>query len=610
MKSKLLTLSLLNILFCLNIYAQNEYRLMTYNVHNAIGMDNITDCERISKVIREANPDVVAIQELDSMTTRSNNRYILGEIAMQTGMYPSFSHAIDFQGGKYGIGILSKEKPLNITRKALPGEEEERTMLIAEFKDYIFCCTHLSLTEKDRIASTNIIAKMFEGSEKPVFLAGDFNDTIQSNTMKEICKHFDILNDTKKNTCPSDSPNVTIDYILSLKQPGLKIHRTFTNVIDEKVASDHRPVIADVKVAQKSEKIFRTKPYLQNPVDGGITVMWETTVPSYSWVEYGTDTLNLKKAHVLTDGQVVCNNTMNKIRINDIKAGQKYFYRICSKEIMVYKAYNKVFGNTAKSDFYTFALPDDKQDKFTAIIFNDLHKQFKTFEALCNQIKNVDYDFAVFNGDCVDDPANREEATAFISEMINGIKGYEIPVFFIRGNHEIRNAYSIELRSHYDYVGDKTYSAFNWGDTRFVILDCGEDKPDDHWVYYGLNDFTQLRNDQVDFMKKEFASKDFKKAKRHVLIHHIPLYGNDSKNQCYELWNPILNKTKFDISINAHTHKFAFHKKGTCGNNYPVVIGGGYSMDSATVIILTKDGDQMHLKALSAKGKVLLDTDI
>ena len=66
------------------------------------------------------------------------------------------------------------------------------------------------------------------------------------------------------------------------------------------------------------------------------------------------------------------------------------------------------------------------------------------------------------------------------------------PDFLYAGNHEIRNAYSIGLRDHFDYVGDKTYASFNWGDTRIVMLDCGEDKPDDHWVYYGLNDFTQI----------------------------------------------------------------------------------------------------------------------
>lgn len=95
------------------------------------------------------------------------------------------------------------------------------------------------------------------------------------------------------------------------------------------------------------------------------------------------------------------------------------------------------------------------------------------------------------------------------------------PDFLYAGNHEIRNAYSIGLRDHFDYVGDKTYGSFNWGDTRIVMLDCGEDKTDDHWVYYDLNDFTQLRNEQVGFLKKELAAKEFKKAKKRILLHHI-----------------------------------------------------------------------------------------
>ena len=102
---------------------------------------------------------------------------------------------------------------------------------------------------------------------------------------------------------------------------------------------------------------------------------------------------------------------------------------------------------------------------------------------MCSQIKGVDYDFVIFNGDCVDDPANHDQATAFISELTEGVEGVRVPVFFMRGNHEIRNAYSVGLHSLFDYVGDKTYGAFNWGDTRIVMLDCGEAKPDDHWVY-------------------------------------------------------------------------------------------------------------------------------
>lgn len=142
-----------------------------------------------------------------------------------------------------------------------------------------------------------------------------------------------------------------------------------------------------------------------------------------------------------------------------------------------------------------------------------------------------------------------------------------------------------------------------------MILDCGEDKPDSTWVYYGMNDFTKLRKDQVEFLKKELASKEFKKAKRRVLLHHAPIYGlGEYYNPSLELWGPLLKNAPFDVSVNAHTHRFAYHPRGTQGNSYPVVIGGGYRPEGATVMILSKKGDNLTLKVLDINGKELLQT--
>ena len=79
-------------------------------------------------------------------------------------------------------------------------------------------------------------------------------------------------------------------------------------------------------------------------------------------------------------------------------------------------------------------------------------------------------------------------ATTFISELTEGVYGDHIPIFFMRGNHEIRNAYSIGLRDHFDYVGDKTHS-FNWGDTVSSCWIVEKDKPDDHWGILWLERF-------------------------------------------------------------------------------------------------------------------------
>ena len=597
-------------LFIFSAQAQNTLKLMSYNIKNANGMDDVCNFQRIANVINNTSPDVVAIQEVDSMTNRSGQKYVLGEIADRTQMHGYFAPAIDYDGGKYGIGLLTKQVPLRLQTLPLPGREEARTLILAEFADYIYCCTHMSLTEEDRMKSLELVKAFTSSSTKPLFLAGDMNAEPESGFIKELQKDFQILSNPKQHTFPAPDPKETIDYIATLKQNAKGFAVISAKVINEPMASDHRPILVELRTAEKADKIFRMKPYLQNPVGNGITVMWETTVPAYCWVEYGTDTTQLKRARTIVDGQVVCNNYLHKIRIDGLQPGQKYYYRVCSQEILLYQAYKKVFGNTAQSAFSEFTLPATDTDSFTAVVFNDLHQHTQTFRALCQQIKNVNYDFVVFNGDCVDDPVDHNQATSFISELTEGVCGDRIPTFFMRGNHEIRNAYSIGLRDHYDYVGDRTYGSFNWGDTRIVMLDCGEDKPDDHWVYYGLNDFTQLRNEQVDFLKKELSSKEFKKAGKRVLIHHIPLYGNDGKNLCANLWTKLLEKAPFNISLNAHTHKYAYHPKGELGNNYPVIIGGGYKMDGATVMILEKKKDELRVKVLNAKGKILLDITV
>lgn len=588
-------------------YSQNYLRLMNYNIRNAKGMDEVHNYQRIANIILEDAPDVVAIQEADSVTRRSNQVDVLAEIAQRSRMHATYAATIDFQGGKYGLGILSKQQPLRVERVPLPGKEEARVLLVAEFNDYVFACTHLSLTAEDRMASYALIRQCAERYAKPFFLAGDWNDTPDSPFLILMQEDFALLNNPNVYTHPASKPHHTIDYIAAWKPTRPRMVVESAKVLDEPCASDHRPVSVRLRMAQRPEQLMTTKPYLQNPSEDAITIMWETAIPTYSWVEYGTDTTQLQRARLLVDGQADCSERIQKVRLQGLTAGTTYYYRVCSQEILKYQAYSKDWGYTAKSEFYSFTLPAAKADAFTAIVFNDLHKNSTVFQALFRQVDTVDYDFVVFNGDCIDDPSHHAQATHFIRELTEAVQGSRVPVFFVRGNHEIRNAYSVKLRRHFDYKDDKTYSAFNWGDTRIVLLDCGEDKLDSHPVYYDLNDFSQLRREQADFLQKEMTSKAFRKADRRLLIHHIPIYGNDGKNLCKELWKPLLKKAAFDVSIHGHTHKLAFHPEQELENPFPVVIGGGNRMENATVMVLRKTQDKLSVQVLNTQGETLLN---
>lgn len=224
-----------------------ELVVMSYNVKSGAGMDGRRDFVRTAEVIAGQNPEVVAVQELDSMTARSNHKYVLGELASRTGLKPYYAPAIDYDGGKYGIGILAKDEPLAVRRYALPGSEEARALIVAEFEDFAFACTHLSLTEADRVKSAEIIRTIAGSYDKPFFVAGDFNALPSSEVIGTMAKDFKILTDTTQLTFPADVPNRTLDYIMVDAPRVDKIEVLIDTVIDNPISSDHRPVLVKVR---------------------------------------------------------------------------------------------------------------------------------------------------------------------------------------------------------------------------------------------------------------------------------------------------------------------------------------------------------------------------
>ena len=225
--------------------SKENIRILTYNVRNCRGMDGKTDYDRVAQVILNIDPGFVALQELDSVTTRSNNTDVLKVLAAKCGMNYVYGASIPFQGGKYGIGILSKEKPLRTSFFPLPGTEEKRGFLIAEFEKFILICSHFSLTEADRISSVQTINRQVKGLKKTVFLAGDFNTSPESEAIHLISADWENLSGIHP-TFPSTLPKECIDYIFTIRNDNPKLKVIRQEVVPEITASDHRPVFIDV----------------------------------------------------------------------------------------------------------------------------------------------------------------------------------------------------------------------------------------------------------------------------------------------------------------------------------------------------------------------------
>lgn len=243
---RILTTAFSVVLFTLVAFGSQPITMASYNIRNGVGLDNRRDVERTANVVRRLYMDFVALQEVDSMTNRSGGTDVAAEIAKRAGMYHTYAKAIDYDGGAYGVALLSREEPLSVKRVALPGREEARVLLIADFGNVAVACTHLSLTATDREASARIIVEEARMAGKPMLLAGDFNSRPDEETMKILSEEFQLLTNTDEMTYPAGIPYEVLDYIM-VSGAG-KVEMSVSVVANEPLASDHRPVVVDMEL--------------------------------------------------------------------------------------------------------------------------------------------------------------------------------------------------------------------------------------------------------------------------------------------------------------------------------------------------------------------------
>jgi endonuclease/exonuclease/phosphatase family metal-dependent hydrolase len=232
-------------------------KVLTYNIHHGQNAKGEIDLQSIANVILATNPDLVALQEVDSATGRAQGTDQLEELASLTGMYTYFAKAMDYDGGAYGTGILSRLPITTKERIALPGSagREPRVAGIATIRlpgDSLlqFVSTHLDAEDDpaDRISQANALVQYFTPAKTLVILAGDLNAPPAAKETVILKQLFADLTQASGPTYPADTPNVKLDYIMIY--PRQRHDSVSTRVIEETVASDHRPVVCELKIKE------------------------------------------------------------------------------------------------------------------------------------------------------------------------------------------------------------------------------------------------------------------------------------------------------------------------------------------------------------------------
>ena len=227
-------------------------RILAYNIHHGAGNDEVLDLERIARLIRSLDPDLVALQEIDNRTERTGGINQAAEIGRMAGMGSVFGPFMDYQGGQYGMALLSDLPFVNPTNHELPEGAEPRSSLAIRVQlpdgagELIFAGIHFYRTEDERMAQARRLLHVLEPETLPVILAGDFNSTPDSAVMALIGETFAIPDKGEDHfTFPSDLPDREIDFIVY--RPADRFTVVESRVIDEPVASDHRPLLLVVE---------------------------------------------------------------------------------------------------------------------------------------------------------------------------------------------------------------------------------------------------------------------------------------------------------------------------------------------------------------------------
>jgi len=225
-------------------------RILSYNIHHGRGTDGKLDLERIAGVITNSQADLVALQEVDKNTVRTLGVHQAEELARLTGMKFVYGAAMPYQGGEYGQAILSRWSMTETSVHQLPQlpQREPRIAVAARIEplNLWFVTTHLDHQLEDvRVQQAYQLHKLFSEKKLPVILAGDFNARSTSPTMGVFKDWIDAAADNPQPTIPSETPRARIDYILLRPERAWKIVET--QVLDEPIASDHRPVLAVVR---------------------------------------------------------------------------------------------------------------------------------------------------------------------------------------------------------------------------------------------------------------------------------------------------------------------------------------------------------------------------
>jgi predicted phosphodiesterase len=361
-------------------------------------------------------------------------------------------------------------------------------------------------------------------------------------------------------------------------------------------------------------KVFDTRPvitegpYLVATGETTATIVWLTDTPSHARVRYGTGDALSEVAEPQVDGMVPV-GTRHVVHLEGLSPGTTYSYEVVATRVVKLKAYWPDKGMDARSGPHRFTTFDRRRPTVTFSVVTDTHEDRGRISALNQAIDWEGTEFLAHLGDAFHWIDTEEHLfSAWLRPTIEAL-GHSKPLFFARGNHELRGPFARRLSDYVPTFEGRFYYARDMGPVHVIVLDTAEDKPDDTNVYADLNRTAPYRAAELKWFKEHVETDErVFEASFRVILMHAPGWGwlADGPKE----WMDTANEADVDLVIAGHRHRFVYTPPGPdVGHTYHLLVLDqdqvarvSGTVEELSVVVTGLDGEVVHTLTIPRQG--------
>ena len=351
-------------------------------------------------------------------------------------------------------------------------------------------------------------------------------------------------------------------------------------------------------------------PWICDMDSTGTTIVWVTDVPGMSWIEIAPDSADhfygraRQRYYDVLAGRKVLTDSVHRVRIEGLKPDTKYRYRVFTQEVAEWRYDDWVtLGKTACTDVWRgkpheFKTFPAKPREVTFLVLNDIHERAQFMKDLC---KNVDFkklDFVLLNGDMSNRLRNQQHMMEAYLDTCVRMFATHTPLFFNRGNHELRGQFADYLYRYFPTNNSKYYRVQHVAGIDFLFIDTGEDKPDEDIEFSGIVNYDQYREEEARWLRGLRESKQVGKYPL-IVFSHIPptLQKWHGPYHLQKTLMPELNKMNVSVMLSAHLHAFGYQEPNEV-INFPNLVNS-----NNTYLLCRIANGKMEVDYVGLKGK-------